>query len=49
MHYALTHEWTLYDGVMWSQTVNNSKDEIYDAHIRSDDALHRNSIKIVMK
>lgn len=32
--------------VMWSQTVNNSKDKIYDAHIRFDDILHRNSIKI---
>lgn len=30
---------------MWSQTVNNSKDEIYDAHIRFDDILHKNSIK----
>lgn len=32
--------------VMWSQTVNNSKDKIYDAHIRFDDILHINSIKI---
>lgn len=46
MHYALTHEWTLYDGVICEVKLwIIQRMKFMMLTFRSDDALHRNSIK----